>query len=77
MAIQHFLAERAHYESTVSAQPGLTPISWAGSIDAIFLRSLLRAHIFGQCYTDINDLTDVNQEPLVQPRGREQAGVVR
>ncbi len=40
------------------AQPGLTPISWAGSIDAIFLRSLLRARIFVQGYTDVNDLTD-------------------
>ncbi len=57
-AIQHFLAERAHYESAVSVQPELTPISWAGSVDAIFLRSLLRARIFGQSYTDVNDLTD-------------------
>ncbi len=57
-AVQHFLAERAHYKSAVCAYPGLTPISWAGSIDAIFLRSLLRARIFGQGYTDVNDLTD-------------------
>ncbi len=57
-AIQHILAERAHYESAVSAQPGLTPISWTGSIDASFLRSLLRARLFGQGYTDVNDLTD-------------------
>ncbi len=35
-----------------------TPMFWAGSISAIFLRSLLRARIFGQGYTDINDLTD-------------------
>ncbi len=42
----------------MSAQPGLTPISWDGSIDAIFLRSLLRARVFGQGYTDVNDLTD-------------------
>ncbi len=39
-------------------QPALTPISWAGSIDSIFLRSLLLARIFGQGYTDVNDLTD-------------------
>ncbi len=33
-------------------------MSWAGSIDAIFLRLLLRALILDQGYTDVNDLTD-------------------
>ncbi len=42
----------------MSAKPGRTSISWAGSIDSTFLRSLLRARIFGQGYTDVNDLTD-------------------
>ncbi len=40
------------------AQPGHTPISWGGSIDAIFLCSRLRARIFGQGYTDVNGLTE-------------------
>ncbi len=43
----------------MSAQPLLTPVSWAGSVDATFLRSLIRALIFVQCYTDVNLLTDV------------------
>ncbi len=77
-AMQHFLAELAHYESAMSAQPRLRPSPGADSIDAIFLRSLLRARIFGQGYSDVNDLTDdVIKNRPVQPRRREQAGVVR
>ena len=57
-AIQHFLAERASYEAAVAAQPGLLPVSWAGCFNAIFLRSLLRARIFGSEITNINALTD-------------------
>ena len=56
--IQRFLAERAHYESAVAAQPGLIPVSWAGSIDPIFLQSLLVIRIFGEGINDVGDLTD-------------------
>ncbi len=57
-AIQRFLAERAHYESAVAAQPGLSPISWAASIDPIFLQSLLVIQVFGTGFNDVSDLTD-------------------
>ena len=57
-AIQSFLAERMQYEAAVQAQPGINAISWAGCFDAIFLRSLIRARIFGAEVKDVTDLTD-------------------
>ena len=57
-AIQHFLAERSQYEAAVKAQPGINAISWAGCFDAIFLRSLIRARIFGADVKEETDLTD-------------------
>lgn len=53
------LAEIIHYKSAVGTQPGLVPLSWAGCIfDAIFLRSLVGACIFGTTYTEVSQLTD-------------------
>ncbi len=57
-AIQRFLAERAHYESSMDAQRCLSPISWAGSIEPIFLQSLLVIRIFGEGFDNVGDLTD-------------------
>ncbi len=57
-AIQHFLAEHAHYKSAVDAQPGLSPISWAAAIDPIFLQSLLVIRVFVTGFNDVSDLTD-------------------
>ncbi len=42
----------------MSAQPGLSPISWAGSIDPIFLQWLLVIRVFGTGFNDVSDLTD-------------------
>ncbi len=58
-AIQRCLAERAHYESAVAAQPGLSPISWAASIDHILLHSVLVIRVFGTGFSDVSNLTDV------------------
>ena len=57
-AIQDFLAERAQYEVAIEAQPGLKPLSWAGCFDALFLRSLLRARIFGAHFKSIDEFSD-------------------
>ena len=57
-AIQNFLAERTQYEAAVNAQPGINAISWAGCFDAIFLRSLIRARIFGADVKEETDFTD-------------------
>ncbi len=57
-AIQRFLAERAHYESAVATKLGLRPISFADSIDPIFLQSLLVIRVFGTGFIDFSDLTD-------------------
>ncbi len=70
-AIQRFLAERAHYEPAVAAQSGLSPISWAGSIDPIFLQSLLVIRVFGTGFIDISKLTDdiINAKLTVRSSG--------
>ena len=57
-AILDFLAERSQYEAAVCAQPGINAISWAGCFDAIYLRSLVRARIFGAQFKEVADLTD-------------------
>ncbi len=57
-AIQSFLAERAHSQSAVAAQPGLSLISWADFFGLIFPQSLLVIHVFGTGFNDVSDLTD-------------------
>ncbi len=42
----------------MAAQPGLSPFSWAGFIDPIFLQSLLVIRVFGTGLNDVSDLTD-------------------
>ncbi len=42
----------------MAAQPGLSPISWAASIDPIFLQSLLVIRVFGTGLNDVSNLTD-------------------
>ena len=57
-AIQDFLADREQYETAIKAQPGLSPIPWAGCFDALFLRSLVRARAFGAQYKSVDELND-------------------
>lgn len=57
-AIQNFLAERTQYQATAAAQPSINALSWAGCFDAIFLRSLIRARVFGADVKETKDLTD-------------------
>ncbi|CAN8069970.1 unnamed protein product [Agarophyton chilense] len=57
-AIQEFLAERSSYEAAVEAQPGINPVPYVSCFDAIFLRSLVRARLFGKDVTDVNQLSD-------------------
>ncbi len=53
-----FLADRAHYESAVAAQPGMSPIPWAGSIGLMFLQSLLVIRVFRGGFNDVTDVTE-------------------
>ena len=57
-AIEDFLADREAYEDAISAQPSLKPVSWRSCFPASFLRSLVRARIFGADVTDVTQLTD-------------------
>ncbi len=56
--IKRFLAGRSHYKYAAAAQPGPGPISWAGSIEPIFLQSLLFTRDFGEGFNYAVDLTD-------------------
>ena len=57
-AIQEFLASREAYEDAVAAQKGLNPVSIRASFPDLFLRSLVKARVFGANITDVNDLRD-------------------
>lgn len=57
-AIQDFLADQKQYEVAIKAQPGVSPILWAGCFDALFLRSLVRARALGTHYKSAGELID-------------------
>lgn len=57
-AIQAFLAEPTYYDATVKAQPEFKAIWWAGCFDALFLRSVTCARVFGSKITNAEQLFD-------------------
>jgi len=72
-AIQDFLAQRDSYEIAVATQQGLTAVPYANCFDAIFLRSLVQAQVFGEAITNVSQLTDdiiKNQLTALSSRGK-------
>ncbi|CAN8068627.1 unnamed protein product [Agarophyton chilense] len=57
-AIQDFLAQRDSYEVAVASQEGLSPVPYANCFNSIFLRSLVRARVFGKDIKEVSQLTD-------------------
>lgn len=65
-AILSFLADRQHYETLVEAHPGLKPIIWTRFFDALMLRSLVRARVFGKVIISVDQLNEtIIKETLV------------
>ena len=69
-AIQDFLADREAYEDAIEAQSGMNPVPWRSCFPASYLRSLVRARIFGAAITDVANLTDeIIKEKLLELTG--------
>lgn len=57
-AVQDFLADREAYEDAISVQPGIVAVSYRSCFPAMFLKSLIRARMFGAEITQAGQLTD-------------------
>ena len=57
-AVQDFLAEREAYEDAVDSQPEVTAVSYRSCFQASYLKSLVKARMFGQAIKELSDLND-------------------
>lgn len=57
-AVQSFLADREAYEDAISGQVGLVAVSYRSCFAATYLKSLIRARVFGAEIKKVAELTD-------------------
>ena len=57
-AVLDFLAEREAYENLIASQPGMKPVTYRSCFPASYLKSLVRAEVFGEDIEDVAQLDD-------------------
>ncbi len=72
-SVQDFLAAREAYVDAVSVQPGVQPVPLRSCFAGVFLKSLIRARVFGAAVKTLHQCTDT----IIMAKLEEISGTVR